>query len=340
MPFHRLSKLQHLCGTPLSASTAWQQCADVWAEVGEGVYEEFLTQAAQGSHLEVDDTGAIVLDVMAAHKAQGKSKSCYTTTIHGHTVEKDPFVLYITDEQTAGKKLGTLLKRRTHLHHNLTLMSDASTMNNIPPQEGEDRLSHMTNGYCMAHGQRKFKDLLAYYPEECGYFIAQIQAIYHNEHRCKHYPARKRLGYHKQHSSPYIGNIYRHIHLLFSQKRVEPNSALGQALRYWVKHKRGLTQFLRVKGMPLDNNRCEESLRAIILQRKNSYFFKSKSSAEVLSGLCSLVKTCEINGVNSFAYLNWLQAHGFQARVNPKAYLPFAYAQMIRESRAPPLQAA
>jgi len=53
-----------------------------------------------------------------------------------------------------------------------------------------------------------------------------------------------------------------------SEKKVEPNSGLGQAIKYMQKHWYALTQFLRVEGAPLDNNVCERILKKAILHRK------------------------------------------------------------------------
>ena len=39
-------------------------------------------------------------------------------------------------------------------------------------------------------------------------------------------------------------------------QEVEPNSNLGEALRYELKHWEPLTLFLRVPAAPLDNNLC------------------------------------------------------------------------------------
>jgi transposase len=50
------------------------------------------------------------------------------------------------------------------------------------------------------------------------------------------------------------------------EHRVEPNSPLGEALRYMLKHWPALTLFLRVAGAPLDNNICERALKKAILR--------------------------------------------------------------------------
>ena len=58
----------------------------------------------------------------------------------------------------------------------------------------------------------------------------------------------------------------------FDKKQVEPNSVLGQAISYMLKHWDKLTQFLKQAGAPLDNSICERALQRAILHRKNALF--------------------------------------------------------------------
>ncbi len=111
------------------------------------------------------------------------------------------------------------------------------------------------------------------------------------------------------------------------QKLVEPNSALGKAMNYWLNNKTGLTRFLKVKGAPLDNNKSERALKSIILQRKNSLFFKTRNSAAIWSGLSSIVRTCEANGINGFAYFNWIQTNWNKVQKDASSYLPWKYLE-------------
>jgi transposase len=60
---------------------------------------------------------------------------------------------------------------------------------------------------------------------------------------------------------------------------VEPNSALGGAILYLLKHWEKLTLFLRVPGAPLDNNICEQALKKAIRHRRNSLFYKTRHGA-------------------------------------------------------------
>jgi len=57
----------------------------------------------------------------------------------------------------------------------------------------------------------------------------------------------------------------------FDEKKVEPNSGLGEAIAYLLKHWEKLTLFLRKAGAPLDNNLVERALKKAILHRNYVY---------------------------------------------------------------------
>ena len=93
---------------------------------------------------------------------------------------------------------------------------------------------------------------------------------------------------------------------LLDSRRTEPNSRLGKAIQYMLRHWKALTLFLRTAGAPLDNNICERSLKRAILHRKNSLFYKTLNGAQVGDLYMSLIHTCELNGANPFDYLTEL----------------------------------
>jgi len=63
---------------------------------------------------------------------------------------------------------------------------------------------------------------------------------------------------------------------------IEPNSSLGAAISYMLKHWERLTLFLRVPGATLDNNICERALKRAILHRKNALFYKTGRGAIIM----------------------------------------------------------
>jgi hypothetical protein len=109
------------------------------------------------------------------------------------------------------------------------------------------------------------------------------------------------------------------------EKLAEPNSALGSAIRYMLRHWERLTLFLRQAGAPLDNNLCERALKKAILHRKNALFYKTQNGACVGDLFMSLIYTCQLNQANPFDYLTQLQRHADQLAAGPQLWMPWNY---------------
>ena len=115
----------------------------------------------------------------------------------------------------------------------------------------------------------------------------------------------------------------------FAQRKVDPNSGLGQAITYMLKRWEPLTRFLEVSGAPLDNNLSERALKMAILHRKNSLSYKTRNGARVGDRFMSLIHTCQLNRINPFAYLLALQEHGHQVANDPTGWLPWNYTEAL-----------
>ena len=110
-------------------------------------------------------------------------------------------------------------------------------------------------------------------------------------------------------------------------KEVEPNSGLGKAVTYLLRHWNGLTAFLREAGAPLDNNLCERALKRAVLHRKNALFYRTLHGAEAGDLFMSLIHTCELTGANPFDYLTELQRHASELATNPSAWMPWNFLE-------------
>ena len=119
------------------------------------------------------------------------------------------------------------------------------------------------------------------------------------------------------------------------EKLVEPNSALGGAIRYMLNHWEKLTLFLRQAGAPLDNNVCERALKKAILHRKNALFYKTQNGARVGDLFMSLIYTCQLNAVNPLEYLTQLQQHADQLVASPERWLPWNYRAALTSQPRP-----
>ncbi len=117
----------------------------------------------------------------------------------------------------------------------------------------------------------------------------------------------------------------------FNEKKVEPNSNLGSAIKYMQRHWEKLTRFLTVENAPLDNNVVEQSLKRAILNRKNAYFYLTENGTHIGDIFMSIIQTCYKARINAYDYLVKLQFHAKDVERNPSAWLPWNYENTIKE---------
>ena len=104
-------------------------------------------------------------------------------------------------------------------------------------------------------------------------------------------------------STPVMVDLHQWFEAQLNERQVEPNSSLGKAISYMLRHWQALGLFLRELGAPLDNNLVERALTKAILYRRNSLFYKSLNGAEVGDLYMTLIHTCELNGANPLTTL-------------------------------------
>jgi transposase len=137
----------------------------------------------------------------------------------------------------------------------------------------------------------------------------------------------ERLLHHQKNSGPLMAGLETWLRDQIEQRKVEPNSGLGEAIGYMRKHRLKLTLFLRIPGAVLDNNICERALKKAILHRKNALFYKTQNGANVGDIFMSLIYTAELNGESPFDYLVAIQRHHEAAAAAPADWMPWAYRE-------------
>jgi transposase len=146
----------------------------------------------------------------------------------------------------------------------------------------------------------------------------------------------ERLKLHQDQSPPLMQDLRKWMQAQFSERKVEPNSGLGEAIKHMDKNWDALTRFLHVEGAPLDNNITERALKRAIQHRRNSLFYKTLNGARVGDTFMSLIHTAELNGMNAFDYLLELLRHPAQIAENPGEWMPWNYRTTLERSRIGP----
>ena len=182
-------------------------------------------------------------------------------------------------------------------------------------------------GHCNAHARRHFVEVTPSFPEECRFVLESFGEVYGYDAQAEKQGLQpeERLRFHQRHSLPVMNRLHAWLKTQSAEKKVEPNSGLGSAIAYALRHWDRLTLFLRQAGAPLDSNIVERALKRTVLHRKNSLFYKTENGAEVGDLFMSLIHTCELNGVNPFDYLTELQKHAAELARDPAAWMPWNY---------------
>jgi len=327
LPFNRLEKLQGNMGIPLPAATQWDLVQQSSVPLLP-VYLEVIRQAAQGTILHNDDTTIKILEIereIRQESAQepGGRTGMFTTGIvaieSGYKI-----ALFFTGREHAGENLEKVLAQRAEELQ--------------PPIQMCDALSRNTSGEfetivanCVTHARRKFVEVADSFPVECEHVLNELAKVYKNDAVAKkrEMSPEDRLSFHKKNSGPVMKELKQWMAAQIGEKLIEPNSGLGEAIGYSVKHWDKLTLFLRVAGAPLDNNICERVLKKAILHRKNALFFKTQNGARVGDLFMSLIHTCELNDVSPFDYLTQVQRHADTAEANPADWMPWNYKDAL-----------
>ena len=330
LPFNRLERLEGGLGIPLPASTQW--------EVVEGAsdlllpaFDEIFRQAAQGEVLYNDDTTMKILELMGQSRNQATSdgdeaearRGIFTSGIVS-IVDGHQIALFLTGRNHAGENLGEVLAQRAEELKAPIQMSDMLSSNTTGDFET------IVAG-CLAHARRRFVDVSGSFPDEVAHILDELRKVYVNDAETKkqEMTPEERLRYHQEHSGPVMKALEKWLEKQIKEKKVEPNSGLGEAIVFMKKHWDRLTLFLREPGAPLDNNICERALKKAILHRKNSMFYKTMNGARVGDMYMTLIHTAELCGANPFDYLVELQHHHKDVAENPGDWMPWNYRQTL-----------
>ena len=323
VPFYRLEKLESQLGIPLPAATQWEIVEEV-AAIIKPVHDELIRQAAQGEVVHNDDTSMRVLKM---EREPGDDRTGVFTSGIVSTSQGGKIALYFTGRQHAGENLGDVLKQRAAELPTPIQMCDALSRN-IPklPAGAQILLAHS-----MAHGRRQFVEVAANFPENCRYVLEMLGHVYGHdaEARETRMTPEQRLGLHRERSGPVMTELHDWLEAQFAGRKTEPNSGLGKAITYLLRHWQPLTLFLRVAGAPLDNNIAERALKRAVLHRKNALFYRTLHGAQVGDLFMSLIHTCHLCGANSFEYLTELQRHARELAANPAEWMPWSYRQTL-----------
>ena len=333
LPFNRIEQLQKAMRVPLPAATQWDLVNGAIPQLLPA-HEQLIDQAAQGTVLHNDDTTMKLLELTAEQRAAalGEEAEGRTGVFTSGIVsigEGRKIVLFFTGARHAGENLAAVLKRRAAQLPIPIQMCDGSSSNTAGDFE-------TLLGKCNAHGRRKFVELIDLFPEQVRFVLETLREVYKSdaEARTRELSPAERLRLHQRESAPRMAALKEWMDRQLTERLIEPNSRLGEAIRYLQNHWEGLTLFLRVEGVPLTNNITERALKRAIVHRRNSLFYKTLNGAKAGDVFMSLIYTAELNAVNPFEYLVALLRHPLELAERPGEWMPWNFHSTLARLQA------
>jgi hypothetical protein len=156
---------------------------------------------------------------------------------------------------------------------------------------------------CWAHARRYFVEALESGDARASQALQWIQALFQVERDAEGRDEHAHLELRKTRSVECLHGLGRWLAEASNDPRIEDRSPLRQAIHYTLGRWPELLAFLEDARVPLTNNAAERALRRIAVGRKNWMFAGSDAGAERAAVAYSVLATCQLQGVEPWAYL-------------------------------------
>ena len=286
VPFYRqVKQLEHL-GVKLSRNTL-----DGWfrpvCELLRPLYLELRKKVLAADYLQVDETTLPVIN----HERHKAAKE-YIWIVRA-AVPRLLFFHY--DNGSRSQKVAVRLLKNFKGY----LQSDGHPIYDA----FEDREDVCLCG-CLAHIRRHIELCKEENPEYAMQGLKFIQDMYNVEYMAdkQELPYEKRAELRQRLSEPILDSF--ELWLKNTYPKVLKRSLMGKAIAYAYSLLPRMKPYLHDGRIFIDNNRCENALRPLVISRKNMLFCGNHEAAENTAIICSLLGSCKERGVNPREWLN------------------------------------
>lgn len=186
---------------------------------------------------------------------------------------------------------------------------------------------NVTNAWCWAHIRRALFELkrIKGYQKISTAWVKKVDTLYHlNNLRVRASSA--------EDFEKYTQQIVQALADFECQAKRNANRTgmaeeASKVFRSIAKHWKGLTVFVHLPGIPMDNNLSEQALRNSVVGRKTYYGSGSQWSGRFAAQLFTIFATLQQNGINPrtwlIAYLNAVAINDGKAPANAVSFLPW-----------------
>jgi len=286
IPASRLVEIYRRGGFETSSSTVCDWMAAVAEEVAP-VVERIFEKALESHVVQTDASGLKVLD---RDDPEGVRKGTMWCLVG------DRRYCVFRYARAGGGEEGpwTYLRGRTGY-----IQADAS---NIFDRLFNGERARAVEVGCLSHARRKLHALLET-DSRVAYPLKLISQIYRVEDLAdRRGSTPEQRQFLRQSRTHGILDRYQRW-LRRTLEKEPPAGALAKACAYSLKHWEALTRFLEDGRLSPDNNLCELQIRSLAVGRRNYLFAGSDAGAEHAATLYSLLRTCALHDIDTFAYL-------------------------------------
>ena len=186
------------------------------------------------------------------------------------------------------------------------------------------RSKRVYHAACWVHARRGFFDIarMAPTPGLAHEALAWIRKLYEIEREIRGRPPDQRALERRRRTRPLLGEFRKWLTGI--EPDLLPQGPMARAVRYVLSNWRALMRFTRVGILEPDTNLVERCMRPVAVGRKAYLFVGAPRGGEAAATVLSLIETCKLNGIDSYAYLkDVLERIGSHRKDRLAELLPF-----------------
>jgi transposase len=353
-PFHRQEEILGYYDLPISDSAMWDHVFSGY-HIIKFLVDAYWAAASNGNMIRIDDGTARVIKLRRAIEEEllkarqaGLSGDSVRTGIHTTCVyaetEDGVLRLFDTGRHHCGEKFWEMVESREENLPELMRMTDCGSTNTETPAPKARSADSETAPskqrptpliiflYCLQHARDRFVKLRKTFPLETKKILRMLAEVYENDEKSKNplFEPKERLKFHQENSKPIMENLKSWCQAQMDSRLIEPNSGLGKEVIYFLKHYHDITGFLRHEGAPLDNNLCEQTVKAVKRHLKASQAYLTVNGAMVGDCYMTLIESAKLADISPIEYIGNCFYHADILKENPEQFLPWNYRETMK----------
>jgi len=296
VPHYRLERELAHQGVPLDRGTMSRYMEQAGNTLGATVVHAMWADAiANAQVISTDATGALIQPAKIAK--DGRAEACKKGHFFTAVVDCDAVLFAYVEHHSSDSVRQLFDGFRGYLQ------ADASNVYDVlergRPTDTEDGVTLVG---CFAHLRRYFFEAaICRYPVGLQ-GLMRIRAIYAADDAVSRAPTAERSALREKHVRPLVTGFFEWAR--GARQNAQGRNLATKALGYAANQEAELLRVLDDVNLPLDNTRSERELRKIVVGRKAWMFYGSDTHAEAAAAIFSIIASCRLHRLDSFAYLD------------------------------------